>query len=200
VQTGVGKPDPRTFDPENPQPDPIHAIDPSRIDYSKPQAPVAQRMKHTATDPEKMIEEREAVRNRIIDEDDADEDLMLAPSPMEETVERYREPGMAYGFMSDNASRTLGLRGYQPVMDERGDPVKLGTLTLGKIPERIQRKRLRKGEKESTERVQSMSDEYGDAVNRLKAEGKDLGLRVLAPGEMTGDFTNTETGRTVRIG
>lgn len=194
-----GKPDPREFNLDSPQPDPVHDVDPARLNFSAPAPRTARPLKHTATDPDKQIEERGDFRERVI-EDGAAEDLMLAPDPMEETVSRHREPGMGYGFMSPKASAVLGQRGYVVVHDEKGDPVKLGNLVLGKIPERVQQARQAKAEAESVERVKSIADEYTDGVNRIKREAKDLGLRVLEPGEMNGDFVNTETGRTVHIG
>jgi hypothetical protein len=196
----VGKSDPRTFSLDDPQPDPIHDVDPSRLDFSKRAVrPRGEPRRHTATDVDKKIQERADQRSQMIEDGDL-EDFMLAADPMEEVVSRYAEPGFAYGFLSDPATRVLGRRNYEVVKDERGDPVKLGTLTLGRIPERLKDARRRKQEAESSERVAELANEYAQSVNRLKRDAKDMGLRVLEAGEMTGEFTNTETGRRVNIG
>lgn len=195
-----GKSDPRTFDPNNPQPDPVHNVDPSRLDFSKrDDTPRGEQRKHTATDVDKQVQEREDQRNRMIEDGDV-EDLLLAANPMEECVARHARPGMAYGFLSDAATRVLGTRNYQVVKDERGDPVKLGTLTLGEIPERLQQARRKKQEQESQGRVADLANEYTESVNKLKRDAKDMGLRVLEPGEIAGEYTNTETGRRINIG
>jgi hypothetical protein len=177
----------------------IHDVDPARINFNKPEVRAARPLRHIATELDNQIREREGFRNRVIEEGAA-EDLLLAPNPMEETVMRHREPGFAYGFLSDHASRVLGTRGYEVVKDGNGEPVRLGTLVLGKIPEKVQQARQRKAEAESVERVQSIADEYGEKVRSMKNAARDMGLRVLEPGEIDGDYTNTETGRTVHIG
>jgi len=143
---------------------------------------------------DKKIQER----SDFLDQEHADP--MLAPNPMEEVVGPYKDPNFAYKFLSPGCTRVLGTRGYEVVKDEHGDPVTLGNLKLGRIPKRIADARKRKAEADSQERVKSMAEEYAQSVNRLKREGQDLGLRVLEPGEVSGDFMNTETGRTVHIG
>jgi hypothetical protein len=60
-------------------------------------------------------------------------------TPLDEAVKRYGQPGWQYRFFSyslgDGAPSCIGLlgwRGYEPVLDENGDTVKVGTLVLGK--------------------------------------------------------------------
>lgn len=132
--------------------------------------------------------------------EDGQNDPLLAPNPMQEIVNRYKEPGFAYKFLSERVNRQMGTRGYQIVTDSEGNPVKMADLTLAKIPERIANARQKKDAQESQESINSAQDTYTESVARLQRDARDLGLRVLEPGEMSGDFHNTETGRTVNIG
>ena len=132
--------------------------------------------------------------------EDGQNDPMMAPDPMRAVIDEHREPGFNYRFSSDKANGLLGKRGYEIVKDSNGNPVKMADLTLGKIPTRIAQARQRSAEKQSRDIVKSQADQYAESVARLKSNANDLGLRVLEPGEMAGDFVNTETGRVVNIG
>jgi hypothetical protein len=155
--------------------------------------------KLTATEPEKMAQEREEFREKAIADGQA-EDLLMAPSPMEELVARHREPGMAYGFMSDAAVKQLGTRNYKPVLDERGEPVRLGTLTLGKIPEALQQARQKKQQDESESLIKGIKAEYQQRVSAVKRDAKDLGLQVMDPREDAGIYVDPQSGRRIQIG
>jgi len=134
--------------------------------------------------------------------DAADElvDPWIAADPMGETVRAHEEPGFAYKFLSPRCNDVLGQRGYEIVRQENGDPVKMGTLLLGKIPEHIAQRRREFAVQKSAEDVASIRDNYGDKVRGLKQEAKDMGLRVLDPGEMDGVYNDPQTGRSMRIG
>jgi hypothetical protein len=132
--------------------------------------------------------------------EDGANDPLLAPNPMQRVIDEHGEPGFAYKFLSPDVSKRLGLRGYEVVKDKDGNPVKLADLTLAKIPERIAQARQQKDAQESEQRIKETQDQYADSVARVQRDAKDLGLRVLTPGEMAGEYVNTETGRTVSIG
>ncbi len=169
------------------------------------QAKLSQRMTlpadgKPASDPmEKQIIARGEFRKARIDEG-AIEDLELAPDILAATVERFREPGFEYGFLGEAATRILGDRRYEVVKDDRGNPVTVGRLTLGRIPARVKQARQEKREQESQQRIADVKDEYRQSVEKLKRDAKDMGLRVVEEGEIAGEFHNTETGRRVTIG
>ena len=60
-----------------------------------------------------------------------------ASDPMRELVEQHIEPGMRPKFLSEAVIKKHGgtTRGFEVVKDEHGDPVRLGTLILGQMPE-----------------------------------------------------------------
>ena len=108
-------------------------------------------------------------------------DAMIFARPMEEAVARYGTPGMAPKFLSERCIGVLGLRGYVIVKDERGDPVKVGTLIMGEIPMRMAEARRRHYAKESEDDVRGMGEAYEDVADR--AIGGRNGISVLAQGE-----------------
>jgi hypothetical protein len=108
-------------------------------------------------------------------------DAMIFAKPMEEAVMKYGTPGMAPKFLSDRCIGVLGLRGYEIVKDERGDPVKVGTLIMGQIPMRMAEARRRHFADESEEMVNSMAEQFEDRAEREIA-GR-TGVSVLGRGE-----------------
>jgi len=108
-------------------------------------------------------------------------DAMIFARPMEEAVARYGTPGMAPKFLSERCIGVLGLRGYVIVKDERGDPVKVGTLIMGEIPIRMAEARRRHYARESEDDVRGMGEAYEDVADR--AIGGRNGLSVLGRGE-----------------
>jgi hypothetical protein len=122
-------------------------------------------------------------------------DAMIFAQPMEEAVQRYGSPGMRAKFLSDRCIGVLGLRGYQIVKDEHGDPVKVGTLIMGEIPIRMAEARQRHFAKESEDAVLEAQEEFEDAAERaIYADGaKGAGFSVLgARDRMTPNASENE--------
>jgi hypothetical protein len=121
------------------------------------------------------------------------EDPLIFSRPLEEAVERYGSPGMAPKFLSERCIAVLGLRGYRIVTDERGDPVKVGTLLMGEIPIAMAERRRRHWAEQSNELMESMEDDYRQSVeSEVKNAGRGF-ASILTPGETVrsqaaGDF------------
>jgi len=108
---------------------------------------------------------------------DRDIDEMLG-KPLDEAVQRYCPPGMSPKFLSARCIEVLGHRGYKLVMDDRGDPVKVGTLFMGIIPtETAERRRLHWAE-ESERAVQEQEDEYREKQISMLAQAANLGVSL----------------------
>jgi len=58
-----------------------------------------------------------------------------ASDPMREVADAHVGPGMRPKFLSELRNKEHGTRGWEVVKDEHGDPVKLGTMVLGQMPE-----------------------------------------------------------------
>jgi hypothetical protein len=125
-------------------------------------------------------------------------DAMIFAQPMEEAVLKYGSPGMAPKFLSDRCVGVLGMRGYKAVIDERGDPVKVGTLIMAEIPLRMAEARRRHYAEESEEKVRDSQAQFEDvAVRAIREEGNHPGLGVLGQGEMV---TATDTADRASFG
>ena len=124
-------------------------------------------------------------------------DAMIFAKPMEEAVLKYGTPGMAPKFLSDRCIGVLGMRGYVIVKDERGDPVKVGTLIMGEIPLRMAEARQRHYADESNELVREVADEFEQTAARAIRDGGGSGISVLREGERVsanaaGDLENPD--------
>jgi hypothetical protein len=109
-----------------------------------------------------------------IDVDTGDDDEVLG-HPLEDAVRRYGNPGMSQKFLSERCIALLGKRGYQIVIDpDRGDPVKVGTLILGEIPERIAARRRAKYAEESNQNVKDANENYIAAQERFLEKSRDV--------------------------
>jgi hypothetical protein len=95
---------------------------------------------------------------------------------------------------------SLGTRGYEMVKDDQGDVVKMGTLMLGKIPEQLAEARRNFAVQKSKEEIATIQDQYGDQVRKVAADARDMGMRVLEPGEMGGEYFDPNSGRRMSIG
>lgn len=110
-------------------------------------------------------------------------DAMIYAQPMEEAVQRYGTPGMAPKFLSERCIGVLGLRGYEIVKDEHGNPVKVGTLIMGEIPIRMAEARRRHYADESESNVQNMAEAFEEEAARAIRAGGRNGISVLQRGE-----------------
>jgi hypothetical protein len=120
-------------------------------------------------------------------------DAMIFAKPLEEAVMKYGSPGMAPKFLSESCIGRLGLRGYVIVKDERGDPVKVGTLIMGEIPIRMAEARRQYWANESDQQIQETVEQFEDTAARAIRDK--AGFSVLRPGEQVsssaaGDFVN----------
>jgi hypothetical protein len=117
---------------------------------------------------------------------DRDMDYEIVGSKvLDEAVERYGRPGMAYKFLADRVMGVLGMRGYQIVKDEKGEPVRIGnTLFMGEIPLRIAEGRRRKNAELAREAIEAEVEKYQDEAERLAAQTRRAGVGPLLRDEL----------------
>lgn len=111
---------------------------------------------------------------------------LLGSNALRDCVRKFgNEPGMTYKFLSPRCIDVLGLRGYELVLDHKGNQVKAGTLLMGRIPLHIAEGRRRRYVQDSEEQVASMEQAYMESQERLvRAAGKiGAGSRPLGPGD-----------------
>ena len=124
-------------------------------------------------------------------------DAMIFSKPMEEAVMKYGSPGMAPKFLSQPCIGVLGMRGYVIVKDEKGDPVKVGTLLMGEIPLRMAEARREHWAEQSNQQVRDVAESFEDTAARAIRDGGRGGITVLSPGERVssnaaGDFEDPD--------
>lgn len=120
-----------------------------------------------------------------VEVDTGDDDEVLG-HPLEDAVRRYCDPGMSPKFLSERCIALMGKRGYQIRIDEHGDPVRVGTLILGQIPESVARRRRQKYADESDQAIHDADNNYISAQERfLEGMAKDgpKGSHFLPAGE-----------------
>ncbi len=126
---------------------------------------------------------------------EVDRDDEMLGNPLLEAVQRYGSPGMAPKFLSESCIAALGMRGYRIVRQKNGDAVKVGTLIMAEIPQRIANARREKYAAESRAQVRESEQAYQDNIERAVREAGRVGLGSgpLAPGEMiAANQTETE--------
>lgn len=141
---------------------------------------------------------RDAEDKQIFDRLDDDEfDPLSESDPLRAAVKAYGRPGFANKLLSDRVCNIQGTRGYQPVMDGKGNIVKIGNMMLGEIPQALADKRQRRNVQMAEESLQTVQETFADQVEAAKRQARSVGLRVLEPGERV---ISHETGEGVDIG
>jgi hypothetical protein len=149
---------------------------------------------------------RDAEDKRIFDRTEGEggsSDPLLHPNPIAELIDPIQaaNPDKAYKLLGKVACKFHGLRGYAPVLNERGEQVELGGMFLGEIPKSVADQRQRHYQRESLEAVSTAQDSYTEQVNQIRRDAQSAGLKVLEPGDMpAGEFTDQETGETHFLG
>lgn len=110
-------------------------------------------------------------------------DAMIFSKPMEEAVMRYGTPGMAPKFLSERCLGVLGMRGYEIVKNEHGEPVRVGTLIMGEIPLKMAERRQRHFAELSEKTVAESAEAFEDKANRAIHDERTTGVSVLRHGE-----------------
>lgn len=108
----------------------------------------------------------------------------LLSNPMREAVARYGRPGMAVKFLSDRCCDVLGMRGYQIVRKPNGDPVKIGTLMMGEIPQDMADRRRLHWARESEDAMAQQAEAFSEAAEKAIRDAKTSGVSALQAGEL----------------
>jgi hypothetical protein len=120
------------------------------------------RARVTATDFGKSVEERRDFRA-----DAGPMEIFEAPDPMKELVDRHIQPGMRPKFMSPGRVDRDGTRGFEIVKNENGDPVRMGRMILGQMPEAKARARNEFYRKKGSERLAAIENEHEERQREL---------------------------------
>lgn len=140
----------------------------------------------------------EASAEKIMDGwEDIEFDPLGMLDPMASLKKAFQKPGMALKLMSESVNNRLGQRGYRVVKDENGDPVRMGKMVLGEIPERFAKARRQAAIEKSNSELGQINNAQRDAVEKLKQDAGSMGLSVIAAGD---SITNQGDGQTYDMG
>ena len=145
----------------------------------------------------------EAFRNRVLEipcreveyeVDRAADYEVVGSKVLDEAVARYGRPGMAFRFLSERCVGVLGMRGYEIVKNENGEPVKCGTLIMSEIPLRIAERRRQHQMELASEAIESEVEKFRDEAERLAHASRLSGVGPLLQDElMTATATESES-------
>ena len=122
----------------------------------------AKRAAVTATEFGRSIDERRDFRNEA-----GPREIFEAPDPMKELVEQHVQPGMRGKFLSPGRVDRDGTRGFEVVKDSKGEPVRMGRMVLGQMPEAKARARATFYQKKGSERLSAIEQEHQERQREL---------------------------------
>lgn len=124
---------------------------------------------------------RDAFEKKTYDEYTDDRKHTFKPwmttNPMQAIANRHCPRGHAPRFLGERKVQVDGLRGWEPVIDSKGDPIKLGNMTLASMPREMADERNNDFRRLDADKISRMRDETNEQTSRL-ANAK--GMRVAS--------------------
>jgi hypothetical protein len=97
-------------------------------------------------------------------------ELWEARDPLGEVADAHVGPGMRPHFLSERRNQEAGTRGWKIVKDEHGDPVRVGTLVLGQMPEERAEARNRFFREKSQTAVAQVEQQFHETQEQANRE------------------------------
>lgn len=145
-------------------PELAHAIPYANTDEGRAERPVADCVVSVVHDElSKKIQQRGDFKRSNLE-------VWEAPDPMKELADRHVQPGFSPKFLSPARIARDGMRGFEAVRDERGDPVKLGNLVLGQMPVEVRDRRNLHYQKKHERLVESMNQQIQQEQERFERD------------------------------
>jgi hypothetical protein len=166
----------------------LPAHDLARLDYQHTDEGIAARntgrsesLARVLIDPvEKSIRQRGDFRASEINQ-------FEAPDPMGDLVKKHVPPGMRAKFLSPRRIARHGLRGCEVVTDRHGDPVKLGEMVLGQMPEQLAQSRNRTYQRKGQARLQSIKQDLDEGQQRILGNARRRSAAMPANDSLSAD-------------
>ena len=119
--------------------------------------------------------------------------------PLVEGLNRVKEPGFAYKYLSPTVIDKKGMRRYEPALDKEGQQVKVGKMILGRMPEELRDRRNAHYQKIGNDELANVELQFRtDQVRALRNAGLSEN-DVLRPDETLSDYDNPERTATVGV-
>lgn len=151
----------------------------------------------SSLDPDKAVEQR---RDAVRDVDGHAIEPWEAPDVRRDVAEKHTPEGHRARFLSPAVVDKLGTRGWQPVRDANGDPVRVGNMILASMPENKAQGRNRHYQERSRSALVAAHQSFEEQQHKvLRASGTSPSVlsRRAADGDIglqriPGNSTNVE--------
>jgi hypothetical protein len=114
-------------------------------------------------------------------------------------VAEHGKPGMAHRLLSSAVCAKKGMRGWTPVIAPNGDPVRVGNMTLGQMPEARRQQRNAHYAALNREQLDQVSANIQETQEKLIRAAGSEDVRALRPGERVNDSTGPSGGVTIGV-
>lgn len=101
----------------------------------------------------------------------------LAPDPMKELIAEHCPSGHVPRFLSEKKVAQDGFRGWQPVISDTGDPIRLGNMALASMPKDMAERRNKYYRKLDADKISDIHEQTREQGGRLAHAN---GMRVAA--------------------
>lgn len=110
-------------------------------------------------------EEKAAMARRDFRSDEGN-DHYFAPDPLKDTAAPHGKPGFRQRYLSPAKIQNAGTRGWQPVIDGKGDNVRHGNLILAEMPEERAQKRAEAIRRRTEDLQQSVKERFEEQTEQ----------------------------------
>ena len=108
-------------------------------------------------------------------------------NPVNEAVEKFREPGFTYRGLSEIVCEKKGLRGWEPVYDKDGKAVTVGDVRLARMPQDEAAARNRHYRKIGNETLQGVTEQHVELSARASRDSGGA-ITPMNQGDMIQDY------------
>ena len=134
-------------------------------------------------------------------------EVEIGADPFAEVIEDLRtetdthiaDTDHQFRFLSDRVVKRRGMRNWNVVKDDKGDPIKVADLTLAAMPKEIAELRTEKYRQAGVERFENARATLVASQERLIAESGASGLSPLRNSDNLTDYDNPDRTATVGV-
>jgi hypothetical protein len=117
--------------------------------------------------------------------------------PLKAAVDLVAEPGMKYRALSNTVCDKRGLRGWEPVVDPKGEKVKVGRLFLGRMPTGVAEQRNEHYRKIGSEDLKNVEENFVIDQEKAIRDSGSKGVSPLRHGDLLKDTGDPSRGASV---
>lgn len=120
--------------------------------------------------------------------------------PLKAAIDAVAEPGFRYRALSEGVCNKRGTRGWETVVDKKGDKVKVGRLFIGRMPTEVAEQRNEHYRKIGSEDLKSVEESIVTDQEKAIRDSGSRGVSTLRRGEELTDSRDPSRVATVGFG